>query len=90
MPCSYRNCRVRDARGPAMNRRVMRRAWELAKPELDRIDPSGHYEPANIRFIEKTENYKRRRPWGTVEKEPAFLEENEQAAAYAYEPGSGG
>lgn len=28
------------------------RAWTLDKPSLDRIDPDGHYEISNVRFIE--------------------------------------
>lgn len=40
---------------------VRDRAWKLERPELDRVDPTGHYEISNIRFIEKEENLARRR-----------------------------
>jgi len=34
----------------------------MLHPSLDRINPSSHYEPSNCRFIELSENIKRR--WG--------------------------
>ena len=37
------------------------KAWTMHKPELDRIDPEGHYEFDNVRYIEAHENYARRR-----------------------------
>lgn len=36
------------------------KAYMLDQPEMDRIDPMGHYEIGNIQFITKAENLKRR------------------------------
>ena len=36
-------------------------AWMLKSPQMDRIDPEGHYEMGNVRFIERSENLARRR-----------------------------
>ena len=36
------------------------RAWLLAKPSVDRIDPTGNYTKENIRWIEFSENRKKR------------------------------
>lgn len=47
------------------------KAWSMKRPQLDRIDPDGHYEFGNVRFIEDFENYARRRTNGT----PDALEE---------------
>ena len=43
-------------------------AWMMVKPECDRLDPDGHYEFDNCRFIEKKDNHARRRMVG--EREP--------------------
>lgn len=34
-------------------------AWMMTDPHLDRIDPDGHYEFKNVRFIEGKENLAR-------------------------------
>lgn len=34
-------------------------AWMMKDPHLDRIDPAGHYEWVNCRFIESVDNYAR-------------------------------
>ena len=36
-------------------------AQAMRRPSIDRIDPSGHYEVANCRFIEQAENSRRAR-----------------------------
>ena len=36
------------------------KAWLLKWPSVDRIDPAGHYEPSNIRWIEFEVNTKQR------------------------------
>lgn len=47
------------------------RGWQMERPELDRIDPTGHYEFTNIQFLEKLENLeRRRRPRRMGEREP--------------------
>lgn len=37
------------------------KAWTMKKPHLDRVDPDGHYEFDNVRFIEEKDNLARRR-----------------------------
>jgi hypothetical protein len=39
-------------------------AWALKRPSIDRIDPDGHYEFSNCRFIEVSENSARARRLG--------------------------
>jgi hypothetical protein len=36
-------------------------AWMMREPHLDRIDPDGHYEFSNVRFLERKDNLARRR-----------------------------
>lgn len=43
------------------------KAWMLKIPHCDRIDPDGHYEFGNCRFIERVENLERRRFGSAVE-----------------------
>lgn len=42
------------------------KAWMMKDPHCDRIDPDGHYEFENCRFIEGVENLARCRARGTV------------------------
>ena len=37
------------------------KASKMKRPSIDRIDNDGHYEPKNIRFIERSENTQKRR-----------------------------
>ena len=37
------------------------KAYLMSKPTIDRIDSNGNYEPSNCRFIEQSENSRRRR-----------------------------
>jgi len=39
----------------------------LERPSLDRVDPDGNYTFENCRYIELTENIKRRRPRGSIQ-----------------------
>lgn len=34
-------------------------AWGMETPELDRVDPKGHYELSNVRFVEREINQRR-------------------------------
>ena len=58
-------------------------AWTMYKPEIDRVDPEGHYEFTNCRFIEKKANLERRRTAGAD-----FL--GDQTPQDVQEPGSEG